>query len=424
MNRRGVFEVSGEDEMVLPELVYGVFEKKLDFIGYLVIDSMFENRSCGGIRMSSEVTLNEVRSLARNMTLKFSFLGIPMGGAKAGIQINAPSSINWKRLILAEFGKRLSPFIKNGLFIPGTDMGTSEQDIAWFLKAAKGEKNGYVYEKSSHGSEYTSCTMLSSARQALKTLTENCAHTHPAVSLQLENADVAIEGFGKIGSSAARIFSENGAKIVAVSTCKGAIYNPNGLNIDKIIDLRNRCGDDLVNLYHGARRIAGNSLVQLSVDVLLPCAGSWTINSTNACKTRAKVICPGANLPLTDQAEQILFKRGIVCVPDFVSNSGAVLGNSMANYVSKEKTKKIIDEEFGQRVYKLLKISKKRNIYPKRVATEIAIRRFYEMKRSEGKLSRLFIRAVRFVLPVAYQRMIAKPLAPHLFKRRLRRTPS
>ncbi len=386
-----------------------------------MIDSMVENRSCGGIRMSSEVTLEEVSALARNMTLKFSFFGIPVGGAKAGIRVSSSLSMNKKRLILMEFGKSLSRFVKSGLFIPGTDMGTSEEDIAWLLRTAKGERNRYVHKKCSHGREYTSWTMLSSARQAFKSLRERCALTHPT-SLRLEDADVAIEGFGKIGSSAARVFSETGAKIVAVSTYRGAIYNPKGLDIGKITSLRNMHGDDLVNVYSGAQKIERDSLVQLPVDILLLCAGSWTIDSANAHKIRAKVICPGANIPMTDQAEQILFKRGIVCVPDFVSNSGAVLGNSMADYFTQKKIREKIENEFGQTVYKLLEISQGRNTYPKRVAIEIGIRRYYEMKRSEGKLSRLSLRAMRLFLPDACQRIVAKPVASYIFARRLKLT--
>jgi len=407
--------------MVLPELVYGVSEKKHDFTGYLVIDSIVENKSCGGVRMSTAVTLNEVRNLARNMTLKYGFLGIPMGGAKAGIKISGTVPINRKRLILTEFGKSLSRFIRNRLFIPGTDMGTSEEDISWLLKAAKGQKNGEVNIKSGSGREYTSWTILNSATQGLNTLKDNCNLNHQRVSHGLEKVAVAIEGFGKIGSSVARTFSENGAKIVAVSTYKGAIYNPKGLDMDMLLDLKSKCGDDLVNEYHGARNIASDCLVQLPVDILLPCAGSYTINSTNAYKIKAKVVCPGANIPLTDQAEKVLFKRGIVCVPDFVSNSGAVLGHYMANYVSKTKIKEIIDEEFGQTVYELLKVSKERNTYPRRVAIEIALRRFYEIKKSEAKLPRLFLRGVRFVLPDTYQRIIAKPVVPYVFRRLLRR---
>jgi glutamate dehydrogenase/leucine dehydrogenase len=415
-------EIGREDETMLPELVYGVLEQKLDFTGYLVIDSTIENRSSGGVRIAERITVNEVRNLARNMTLKYGFLGIPMGGAKAGIQINGTMSLNRKRLILAEFGKRLNRFIKNKFFIPGTDMGTSNEDIVRLLNAAHEQKNGKVNIKRSRGKEYTSWTMLSSATQAFNIERDDCELSRPRVLHGLEEATMAIEGFGKIGSSAGRTFSKSGAKIVAISTYKGGIYDPEGLDIDLLLDLRNECGDDLVDVYHGARRIASDRLVQLPVDILLPCAGSHTINSTNMHKIRAKVICPGANIPLTDQAEEVLFKKGIVSVPDFVSNSGAVLGNYMADYIDEVKIKEIIEKEFGQRVYNLLKLSQERNTYSKRVAIEIAIRKFNEIKRSEGKLSRLFLRAIRVLLPDAYQKIIAKPVAPYVFKGKLKQT--
>jgi len=393
------------DETMLPELVYGFYRKRLGFIGYLVIDSTIEGKSCGGVRESQSVTLDEVKKLARNMTLKYGFLRIPMGGAKAGLRINDTLSKEKRKPIIAEFGRTLNRFIKNGYFIPGTDMGTSEEDVTWLMNAAKEQRNGYVNIESGHAPEYTGWTMVNSARQATK----------------LENATVAIQGFGKVGSSAARIFSEDRAKIVAVSTCKGAIHNPRGLDTDRLIDLRNKCGDDLVNAYHKCRRVPRDHLLELPVDILLPCAGSYLVNSTNAHKIKAKVICPGANIPLTDQAEQILFKRGIICIPDFVSNSGAVLGNYMANYASRTKIKKIIDEEFSRAVYELLKTSKERNTYPKGLAMQIAIRRFYEIKKNEGKLQRLLLRGIRLALPDAYQKIILKPVASYMFRRLLKR---
>jgi len=356
------------------------------------------------------------------MTLKYGFLGIHMGGAKAGIQTNGLISLNKKRLILAEFGRRLSRFIKTRFFIPGTDMGTSNEDIARFLNAAQEHQDGQVNIKSSRGQEYTSWTMLSSATQAFNTNGYDCELAGPRILHGLEEASIAIEGFGKIGSSAGRTFSRNGAKIVAISTCKGGIYDPKGLDIDWLLDLRNECGDDLVNIYQGARRIANDRLVQLPVDILLPCAGSYTINSTNVHKIRAKVICPGANLPLTDQAEEVLFQKGIVSVPDFVSNSGAVLGNYMADYLDEVNIEKTIEREFGQRVYNLLKLSQERNTCPRRIAIQIAIRRYNEMKRSEGKLPRLFLRAIRFLLPDECQKIVEKPVAPYVFKSKLRRT--
>jgi len=387
------------------ELVYAVLDKRLDFAGYLVIDSMIEDRSSGGIRMTPTVTLNEVKNLARNMTLKYGFLGIPMGGAKAGVKINGALSRSMKRLILAEFGKILHRFIKNEHFIPGTDVGTSQEDIVWFFNAAEKKKKSHINLKPSGGPEYCSWTMASSARQAVR----------------VKNADVAIEGFGKIGSSAARTFSKNGAKIVAISTCKGAIYNPKGLDVDLLLDLRKENGDYLVNKYCQTQKIARDRLFELPVDILLPCAGSYSIDTTIAHKIRAKVICPGANIPLTDGAEQALFKRGIVCLPDFVSNSGTVLGNYMVGYIGREMTKEIIDKRFGQTVLELLDISKERNTSPKKVAIEIAIRRFYEMKRAEGKLSRLFLRGIRSVLPDRCEKMTARFMAPFLFTRKLRR---
>ena len=391
-----------------PQLIYGVAEQKLIFLGYLVIDSTIDGKSSGGIRMSTEVTLEEIAALAKNMTLKCGFLGIPRGGAKAGIRVNGLLSKVERKSVFTEFGKYIGRFIKCGYYSPGTDMGTTNEDVDNLLNAALGEMK---HRKHAATHVYTSWTMLVSARVVLNSL-----------GLELEESTVAIEGFGKVGSSAACVFSKNGAKIVGVSTIKGAIYNPRGLDAEKLLKMRREFGDNLVNLYKGAKKLTNNELKKMPLDILLPCAGSWTINSTNAYEIRSKIVCPGANIPITDKAEEILSKRNIIVIPDFVSNSGGRLGAFMGSMLSERGKLGIIEREFGRRVSEIIQRSKERNVSPRKIATGMAMTRFNTIKANAERKNpkKQVLEVMRYIIPKAYREMFARRIAPRTFARMLK----
>jgi len=391
-----------------PQLIYGVADQKLNFLGYLVIDSTIDGKSSGGIRMSAEVTLDEIAALAKNMTLKCGFLGIPRGGAKAGIRVNGLLSKVERRSVFAGFGKCIGRFIKCGYYFPGTDMGTTNEDVDLLLNAALGEMK---HRKHASTHVYTSWTMLVSTKVALSIL-----------GLDLEESTVAVEGFGKVGSSAAHFFSKNGARIVGISTVQGAIYNSKGLDAEKLLKMRREFGDDLVKFYKGAKKITTNELKKMPVDVLLPCAGSWTINSTNAYEVRSKIVCPGANIPITNKAEEILFKRNIIVIPDFVSNSGGILGAFIGSMLSERRKWEIIEREFGRRVSEIIRCSKERNVSPRKVAARMAMTRFNRIKASseERNLKKQVLEVIRHIVPKAHREVIARLIAPRTFVKMLR----
>jgi len=385
-------------------LICDISNQELDFLGYMVIDSTIRGRCCGGVRMSSEVTLNETISLAKNMTLKCGFLGVPLGGAKVGIHIRGSLSKLRRKLIFTDIGKSLAPLIVRGCYFPTKDMGTTNEDIDCLLNSATQEKKNWRHAPTP---TYTSWTMLVSAVEALSEL-----------GLKLDESTVAIQGFGGVGNSAAKVFSENGAKIVAISTREGAIYNSKGLNVTELLEMRKEFGDDVVNLSMGARKITKNDLLHLPVDILLPCAGSWMINLTNSYKIRSKIVCPGANIPITDEAEENLFHRKIISLPDFVSNSGGVLGSFMGSLVTEREKKEIIEREFSKRVSEVIKISKEKNVNPKKIAME----RFNKIKAKSEKtdLKEQIYQIVKDIIPKVHREIYVKPKASKIFAKMLR----
>ncbi len=395
------------EEETNPLLTCEFSDKELDFVGYMVIDSAIRGRCCGGVRTSSEVTLEETVALAKNMTLKFGFLGIPLGGAKVGIRIRGSLSKLKRKLVFTKVGEILSPFISGGSYSTGTDMGTSNEDIDCLKNGATNEQKSWKHAPTP---VYTSWTMLVSASKALNQL-----------GLKLDDSTVAIEGFGKIGSSAASAFSASGAKIIAISTQKGAIHNPRGLNVAKLMEMKREYGDDIVNYYTGARKITKNALMSLPADILLPCAGSWTISSANAQMLRAKMICPGANIPIRGEAEEILFNRRVLSLPDFVSNSGGVLGAFMGPLVSERGKKEIIEKYFGERVSQVIRSSRDEGVPPIRVAQKIAMARFNEIqaKSEMGDLKKRVSQLVKQTIPKIYRGIFVKPRAKSDFIRML-----
>ena len=395
------------EEETDPLLTCKFSDKEFDFVGYIVIDSAIRGRCCGGVRTSSEVTLEETIWLAKNMTLKYGFLGIPLGGAKVGIRIRGSLSKLKRKLAFTKVGKILSPFITGGSYSTGTDMGTSDEDIDCLLNAATNEQKNWKHAPTP---VYTSWTMLVSALEALNQL-----------GLELDDSTVAIEGFGKIGSSAANVFSESGARIIAISTQKGAIYNSKGLNVTKLLELKREYGDDIVNYYTAAKKITKSALMCLPADILLPCAGSWTISSANAHKLKTKIICPGANIPLTGEAEEILFNRKVISLPDFVSNCGGVLGAFMGSLVSEQGKKEIIEKYFGKRVSQVIQFSREEGIPPIKVAQKIAMVRFNETraKSETGDLKKRVSQLVKQTIPKIYREIFVKPRAKNVFIRML-----
>jgi len=350
-----------------------ISDSKLDFEAYLVIDSTVLGKCSGGVRMSLEITIDETRCLARNMPLKYGFLGIPMGGAKLGIRVNKHPSGLKRKQIFVQIGRHLEPFIIRGCFYPWVDMGVSWKDIDLLRNSATHQNR--IWPKYPTG-DYTSWTMLVSTEEALE-----------EKGLKINEKTAAVQGFGKVGSSAAKVFSEKGAKVVAVSTINGAIYNPHGLEVAKLLMLKEKFGDDLVNNEYGnTSKIDKEELLSLPVDILLFGGGSWQINARNNRKVQAKIVCAGANIAITRDAEERLFSRGIAVLPDFISNCGGVLGS----YVAKESlVKRIINVWFRSQVRRILKLSSDRGVAPSVVAEEIAMRRFNEMKaRHERRVGR------------------------------------
>lgn len=350
-----------------PEYVLHMYDPASGMRGVIVIDTAAFGVAGGGIRMLPDITTEEIFHLARAMTYKFAALDMPVGGAKSGIFAD-PTSPNRDK-ILAAYARQFAPFLKQLMYIPGADMGTSDEDIGKIYKyagmtemAPSGmtlkEKEGMPLED--HLTGYGVVVAAEAASKFLK--------------LPMKDATVAIEGFGKVGGGVARYMVRGGAKVVALSSIEGAIYNPNGIDVEKMLTMRKKYGDKVVLEYKDAKPIKKEELFTLPVDILVPGARPYVINKKNAGKIKAKLISSGANVPVTDEAEKILLGKGIVVLPDFISNSGGVIAATLDRMsASEDQAFKLVEEKITSSIKKVLSKALKEKRVPTEVAKEMAI---------------------------------------------------
>jgi glutamate dehydrogenase (NAD(P)+) len=286
-------------------------------LGFLAIDSTIAGRAQGGLRMAPDVSLDELGMLARAMTLKYGFLGLPQGGAKAGVVGDPESEVDSRRAALHKFAKRIEPLLNRREYVPYSDLGTSNAEIRWMLESVGLPVLPRQYRGHPSG-DYTAGTVFESARAAAA-----------VKRLNLASCRVAIEGFGEVGSPLAGMFVRAGARVVAISTSFGGLYDPAGLDIARLRSMADQMGGSVVTKYGAGERIEKSHLKGLSVDIFCPCARNDSVHASDVAQMHATILSCGANCPITREAESLLWRSGVLCVPDFVANCGGVLGGTM-----------------------------------------------------------------------------------------------
>ena len=278
----------------------------------------------GGLRFHPDVTKDEVKALSTWMTFKCSVAGIPYGGGKGGMAIN-PKDYSKAELerISKGFATAISPIIGEKVDIPAPDVNTNGQIMSWMVdayeevagKSTKGVFTGKPLEfgGSLARTEATGYGVNLTAKKALAKL-----------NIDVKGATYAVQGFGNVGFYTAYYAYKDGAKIVAFSNSDVAVYNENGIDMEAVIKDFEENGRIAANKGYG-KDITNAELLELEVDVLAPCALENQITSENADRIKAKVITEGANGPTTPEADEILFKKGIIVIPDILANSGGVV---------------------------------------------------------------------------------------------------
>ncbi|MCZ8354080.1 MAG: Glu/Leu/Phe/Val dehydrogenase [Cyclobacteriaceae bacterium] len=293
------------------------------FEGYRVIHSTILGPSKGGIRYDEHVNLDEVKALAAWMTWKCAVVDIPYGGAKGGITCNprTMSAGEIERLTRAYTSAMIDIFGPDQ-DIPAPDMGTGPREMAWLMdeysKTQGMTVNAVVTGKpivlggSLGRTEATGRGVMVTALAAMEKL-----------KINPYKATCAVQGFGNVGSWAARLLAERGLIVQAISDVSGAYFNEKGIDIEKAVAYRDSNKGSLAG-FTEATKISNDDLLTLSVDVLVPAAMEDVITATNAPNIKAKLIVEGANGPTSSKADSIINEKGIMVVPDILANAGGV----------------------------------------------------------------------------------------------------
>lgn len=293
------------------------------FTGYRVQHNNVRGPYKGGIRYHPNVSLEEVRALSMWMTWKCAVVGIPFGGAKGGIVCN-PKEMSKGELerMTRAYAEELMPFIGPKVDIPAPDMYTDPQTMAWIMDTYSRHMGRSVPDcvtgkpieiGGSRGrDEATSRGIMYIAAEAAA-----------RKRMHLKDARVVVQGFGNVGSNAARLLQgEAGCRVIAVSDSQGGIFDAAGLDINSVLEFKKGTGG--LKGFPGAKDISNQELLELDCDLLIPAALENVITEKNAKNIRAKIVVEGANGPTTPEADEILFKGGVMLVPDILANAGGV----------------------------------------------------------------------------------------------------
>lgn len=291
--------------------------------GYRVQHNLTRGPAKGGVRFHPSTDLDEVRALAMWMTWKCALIGVPYGGAKGGVAVD-PKKLSRNELerLSRRYASELMPVLGPEKDIPAPDVGTDEQTMAWFMDTFS-IHSGYTVTGVVTGKPVSVGGSQGRGGATSRGVMYSAFCGMREADIDLHNATVAVQGFGKVGGLAAQYLHDAGCKVVAVSDVSGGIYNPDGLNpIALVRELR--AGAPTVVGYPGTDTITNEELLQLDVDVLVPAALEGVVHDGNADLVQAKLIVEGANGPTTPDADAILEERGILVVPDILANSGGV----------------------------------------------------------------------------------------------------
>ena len=294
------------------------------FLGFRVQHNMTIGPGKGGIRYHPKVDLSETAALAMLMTFKCALMGVPLGGAKGGIQVD-PNDLSRQELqsLTRRFATEINIVIGPTVDIPAPDIGTDGQTMAWFMDTYS-QLKGHTIPGIVTGKPIPVGGSLGRAEATGKGVAFCVNFAADKIKLKInKKTTVAIQGFGKVAIPAAEDLMAQGANIVAVSDASGAIYDKNGIDLPEVIKW-SRERRPLSN-YAKANHITNEELFALDVDILIPAAIDGVITKHNADKVKAKIIAEGANGPLTREAIDILTQKGAFIIPDILCNAGGVI---------------------------------------------------------------------------------------------------
>lgn len=361
-----------------PEKIVEVYDPKNGAHGFTVVDNTALGPAKGGIRMTPSVSIDEVAKLARAMTWKCAIADLPFGGGKSGIVANPKEMSNDKKQdIVKSFARGIKP-ISPEMYVAAPDINMGEEEMRSFAGANGSNQSVTGKPSDMKGLPHELGSTGYGVFQSIIVAAEH-------IGLKLSGATVAIEGFGNVGSFAAKFLQEKGAKIVAASDSKGCLHVPEGIDVNKLIEVKEKTRS--VGNYGSGEHLTCGEIFGLQADILVPAALPDVINKTNYEDVKYKIIAEGANIPVAPWIEEKLHEKGILVVPDIVANAGGVI-SSYTEYIGQGEQEmfKLIEEKILKNTKIVLDHSKSEKIYPRDAALEIAKKRVKESMKSKGMI--------------------------------------
>jgi glutamate dehydrogenase (NAD(P)+) len=360
------------------------------FQGFRVHYNNAKGPTKGGIRFHPDRTIDSVRAHAAWMTWKCALLDLPLGGAGGGILCNPKEmSIGELERLSRAYVDALAEFLGPDKDIPAPDVYTDPLIMAWmmdeYFKITRSSQFGVITGKPlSLGGSVGRAD--ASARGAICTIREAAKK----IGLELQNARVAVQGFGNAGYFASLLCNDLlGCKIVAVCDTHGGVYNANGLDPAKIRKHKSMTG--MISGFEDGEEMTNEEVLKLDVDIFIPAALENVITESNANSIQAKIIAELANGPTTPEADTILIRKGVHIIPDFLCNAGGVtvsyfemVQNAYMYYWDKDLINERLDRKIAETYESVLKTSERFNIDMRKAAYIVAVLRVVEAMKNRG----------------------------------------
>jgi glutamate dehydrogenase/leucine dehydrogenase len=357
--------------------------------------------TCGGLRFQEKIDEDELKDLAKVMELKQTLISMPRGGSRAGIQAPLDLPEHEKQKLMNRFAELVADELQDRKWLVAIDIGTNISLVQNMYRHV-----GVAIPKPSreiaNAGYFTALGVLQSINFSLAKR-----------NLEMHECKFAIEGMGNVGSNLFKLLTDHNATVIAISDRDGGIMNENGLALDEAVNFVE--AQTTRGLGADTRMITKESLLELPADVICPCATNSTINARNVSRIDAQIVCAGANNPVTYAAAKALHERGVLYMPDFITNSGGALGNTVKFAGLNEKhLKRILNTEFMDVLEHVYRQSELLSLPPSVVAFERLNKKFETMKsKSESKhqSNRIMELALSAYRKGVIPKFLVKPLA-------------
>jgi len=345
-----------------PFKIIHVYEPSVDLKAILVVDNVARGPAIGGVRMAPDVSTEECFRLARAMTLKNAAADLPYGGGKIVMYGDPKMPLEKKSQMLRALASALR-YTEEYIFAP--DMGTDEVCMAC-IKDEIGRVVGLPCEVGGIPLDEVGATGWG-LFHATEVALQYC-------DFELKGARVVVQGFGAVGKQAARFLTRKGAVLVGVADSRGTVHDPEGLDVDVLIKLKKE-GKSVLD-YPGGEKLGSDAVLAVPCDIWIPAARPDVINESNVHLLNTKLVVEGANIPVTEGAEKILYEAGVLYVPDFIANAGGVIcAASECQGATQCTAFGSIEEKVRSNVAQVLEAAKTQGIQPREAAVELAVKR-------------------------------------------------